>query len=328
VLAGSGFAAGSAAAATLTGSGSTLLAPLATVWVSHFAAASKGNTVTYAPNGSGGGIADVGSGRVDFGATDAPLTFANGVQCNGCVLIPWALTATGIGYNIGGFGEGLKLTGTVLAEIYLGKITNWDSPQISSLNKGRRLPNLKITPIFRSDTSGDSYAFSGFLAAVSPSWKARNGGATISFPASFGLGESGNGGVAGEISSLPGSIGYLSVSYLIGHRISVARIANADGNYEYPNLGNIAAAAAGVKRVPADNILTIVNPSKAYPAAYPVSTFTYALVHTGGNADSGLLKQWLSYCVTTGRSDGVTLGFAVLPKVVQTAALKTINSLS
>ena len=317
-----------ASSGTLTGAGSTLVAPLESRWAAQFAAANPGDQVSYLGVGSGVGIQYVGRGLVDFGATDAPLAAVGGVTCSGCALVPWALSATGIGYNITGVGEGLRLTGKILGEIYLGEITNWDNPQITSLNTGIHLPNLKITPVYRSDTSGDSYAFTGFLSAVSSAWTARNGEATISFPASIGVAAKGNAGMAGEISSVKGTIGYVSASYLITQKITVARIQNADGNYEYPNVPNIENAAAGVTSVPAGNVLKIVNPPRKYTSAYPISTFSYALVHMSGNANDSLLKQWLTYCVTSGRSAGVVLDFAPIPNVAQAAALKTINSIS
>ncbi len=317
-----------ASSGTLTGAGSTLVAPLESRWAAEFSAANPGDQVSYQGVGSGAGIQSVGRGLVDFGATDAPLAAVGGVTCSACALVPWALSATGIGYNIGGVGNGLRLTGKILGEIYLGEITNWDNPQITRVNPGIHLPNLKITPVYRVDTSGDSYAFTGFLSAVSSVWKARNGGATISFPASIGVAAKGNAGVAGEISSVKGAVGYVSASYLINGNIFVAGIENADGNYEYPNVPNIENAAAGVTSVPAGNVLNIVNPPKKLAIAYPISTFSYALVHTNGNANDALLKQWLTYCVTSGRLAGVSLDFAPIPTVVQVAALKTINSIS
>jgi phosphate transport system substrate-binding protein len=322
-----GVTANAIASGTVSGAGSTLVAPLESQWAAHFAAAT-GNRVTYLGVGSGAGVQYVGRGLVDFGATDAPLAAVGGVTCSGCVLVPWALSATGIGYNVRGVGEGLKLTGRILTEIYLGQITRWNNPQITRLNKGVHLPNLKITPVFRGDTSGDSYAFTGFLGAVSSAWVARNGHATVSFPASVGVGARGNAGVAGAIRSISGAIGYVSASYLITQKITVARVQNAAGNYEYPNLSNIENAAMEIRSVPAGNILTIVNPPKKYSAAYPVSTFSYALVHMHGNTNNNLLKQWLTYCVTSGRAAGVGLDFAPIPSAVQLAALTTIDSLS
>jgi phosphate transport system substrate-binding protein len=317
-----------AASGTLTGAGSTLVAPLESVWASHFEAANPGDRVNYQAVDSGVGVQYVSGGLADFGATDAPPAAVGSANCSGCVLIPWALSATGIAYKINGVGEGLKLTGKILAEIYLGEIANWDNPQITKLNKGIHLPSLKITPVFRGDTSGDSYAFSGYLSAVSSAWTAKNGGATISFPESVGVAARGNAGIAAEISSVDGAVGYVSVSFLISQKITVARVQNADGNYEYPNLQNIAHAAAEVTSVPAGNVLQILNPPRKYPIAYPISTFSYALVHRNGNANTSLLKQWLTYCVTSGRLAGVLLDFPPIPNVVQAAALKTINSIS
>jgi phosphate transport system substrate-binding protein len=317
-----------AASRTLSGAGSTLVAPLESEWASHFAAANPGDKVSYLGVGSGLGIQYVGRGLVDFGATDAPLAAVGGVTCSGCALVPWALSATGIGYNVSGVGEGLKLTGTILGEIYLGRITRWNNPQIAKLNKGIHLPSLRITPIFRGDTSGDSYAFTGYLSAVNSAWTAQNGGATVSFPASVGIPARGNAGVAGAIRSISGAVGYVSASYLVTQKITVARIQNSKGNYEYPNLTNIENAAAEIRSVPAGNVLRIVNPSKKYTVAYPISTFSYALVHTRGNSNDSLLKQWLTYCVTSGRLAGVGLDFAPIPNAVQAAALRTISSIS
>ena len=324
----SGIAVDAAAAGTLAGAGSTLVAPLEQQWGLRFAAANPGDSVTYNAVGSGAGVQYVAKGLVDFGATDAPLESVTGVTCSGCVLVPWALTATGIGYNIGGVRGGLKLTGKILAKIYLGEITNWDNPQIAKINKGLHLPKLKITPLFRSDASGDSYALTDYLNAVSPAWTTRNGGATVSFPASHGIAENGNGGIAGEIKAVNGAIGYVSVSYLVTQKITVARVQNATGNYEFPNLTNIENAASQIKTVSAGNAMHIVDPPKKYQTAYPISTFSYALVHRSGNANGNLLKKWLTYCVTAGRSAGVGLDFAPIPAPVQTAALKTISAIS
>ena len=130
----------------------------------------------------------------------------------------------------------------------------------------------------------------------------KNGGATISFPTSVGIGAKGNSGVASEISSTSGAIGYMSASYLIAQKITAAQIQNAKGNYEYPNLSNIEDAASEVTSVPAGNALHITDPPKRYKKAYPISTFTYALVPQSGNPQASLLKQWFTYCVTTSTS--------------------------
>ncbi|HTU96018.1 MAG TPA: phosphate ABC transporter substrate-binding protein PstS, partial [Solirubrobacteraceae bacterium] len=186
-------AAASADSGTLNGAGSTLVAPLEAEWAAAFNSRT-GNTVNYNPVGSGTGIADITSRTVDFGASDAPLTPSQAGSCNGCVEIPWALSATGVGYNVPGAGKKLHLTGTLLAQIYLGNITTWNNPAIQKVNKGVHLPNLKITPVFRSDGSGDTYAFTNYLSQVNSTWRSKVGlGTAVSFPT--GASGKGNSGV-------------------------------------------------------------------------------------------------------------------------------------
>jgi phosphate transport system substrate-binding protein len=313
-----------AAGGTLNGAGSTLVAPLEAEWASAFAN-KTGNTVNYQAVGSGTGITDISQRLVDFGASDAPLNPTQASACNNCVQIPWALSATGVGFNIAGIGHKLNLTGPVLAKIYLGQISNWNDPAIKSLNKGVNLPNLKITPIFRSDGSGDTYAFTNYLTDVSAAWKAKvNFSTSVSFPT--GVGQKGNSGVTAALESTNGGIAYIAVSYLIAHSIPGAAIKNAAGKYEYPNLKNIESAAQTVKRVPGNNELHIVDPPKSAKIAYPISTFTYAIVPHGAK-QTGLLKQFINYDLTTGQHFGAALDFAPIPKVVLTAAKKAVTGL-
>jgi phosphate transport system substrate-binding protein len=313
----------SAFAATITGAGSTLVAPLEHEWASAYQN-SSGNSVTYAAVGSGTGIADITSRVVDFGASDAPMTSSQAGSCNGCVQIPWALSATGIGYNIPGVGNGLKLTGSILAQIYLGQITTWNNAAITKINKGVKLPSLKITPVFRSDGSGDTYAFTNYLSDINSTWaKSKGYATTVSFGS--GVGAKGNSGVAAAVTSTSGSIGYISASYLIAQHISTAAVQNAKGNFEYPSLSNIENAAAIVKSVPSTG-LPIVNPPKSQKTAYPISTFTNAIVpKSPKNAD--LLKSFLTFAVTNGRNMGVGLDFAPIPSVVQKYDESVISSL-
>src|ERR1700693_1346459 len=264
-----------ASAYSLTGAGSTLLAPLETFWASDFQHR-YGDSITYASVGSGAGIAQVSARAVDFGASDAPLTEAQAAKCNNCVQIPWALTATGIAFHLEGIRT-LKLTGPVVASIYLGKITTWNAPAIAKLNKGVKLPNLKITPVYRSDGSGDTYAFTDYLSRISSQWKTQVGNATsVSFP--VGVGGKGNDGETALVSSTPGAISYISASYIIAHHLGAAALQNAAGNFEYPNLKPIEAAAKVVKSVPANNEMHIVNPPKSDKLAYPLSAITYCIV--------------------------------------------------
>lgn len=320
----------SAMATTLKGSGSTLVAPLLSEWAGAFASAT-GDSVQYGAVGSGTGITDITDGIGDFGASDAPLTQEQESACTvaargTCLVIPWALSATGIGYNIPGIGSGLKLDGNVLAGIYSGSITNWDVAAIKDLNKGVHLPNLAISPVWRSGGSGDTYAFTNFLSQVNSSWKNTYGFATtINFP--VGSQASGNSGVAVKVKATPGAIGYISGSYLISAGIPTAEIENADHKFEYPNPNSIKNAAATVTGLGSDGV-SIVNPRKSQKIAYPISTFTYAIVPRNPPQNAALLTAWLRFCVTTGREFGFTLDFVAIPKVVEQAALAEIAQIA
>jgi phosphate transport system substrate-binding protein len=312
-----------ASAYSLTGAGSTLVAPLEAYWASDFQRR-YGDTITYAGVGSGAGIAQISARAVDFGASDAPLTPTQAAGCKECFQIPWALTATGVAFHLEGIRR-LNLTGPVVAEIYLGKITNWNSPAIAKLNKGVKLPNLNITPVFRSDGSGDTYAFTDYLSRVSSIWKSKVGFATsVSFPT--GVGGKGNQGETAIVSSTNGAISYISASYIIAHGLGAAAMQNAAGKFEYPNLKNIENAASSVKHVPANNEMHIVNPPKKYKTAYPISTFTYCIVPKGAG-QKGALASWIYYAMTLGQSFGATLDFAPIPKVVLNAGIKSVREL-
>ena len=312
--------AASAAGATFTGAGSTLMAPLMAQWKQDFQNRT-GNTVNYAAVGSGAGIAQITARTVDFGASDAPLTGAQRGACNRCYQIPWALTATGVAFHLNGIRK-LKLTGPILAKIFLGQITNWNDPAITSINKGVSLPNLKITPAFRSDGSGDTYAFTDYLSRVSSQWRRQVGTSTqVSFPA--GVGGKGNDGLTAIVNSTNGAISYISASYIIAHGLGAAALKNAAGRFEYPNLANIAAAAKGVK-VGRFNEMHIVNPPKRLKSAYPLSTFSYVIVPKT-TSKKALLTQFIRYAVGPGQKFGAALDFAPIPKTVLAAAKKTTN---
>jgi phosphate transport system substrate-binding protein len=315
--------AANASAAGLTGAGSTLVAPLMANWINGFEI-KEGIPVKYASVGSGAGISQITARTVDFGASDAPLTAEQAAKCNGCVQIPWALSATGIGFHVQGVKK-LNLTGKILAGIYFGKITQWNDPKIKKVNPKAKLPALKITPVFRSDGSGDTYAFTNYLSKISPAWKNEVGYATsVQFRA--GVGAKGNAGVTSTVTSTNGAIGYISASYLIAAGIGAAAIENKAGNFEFPNLKNISAAAESVKSVPPSNELNITNPPKKATLAYPISTFTYAIVPHNA-PQKGFLQQFINYALTKGQAYGAALDFAPLPKVVLKAAQASTASL-
>jgi len=323
-----GMATGVAApaiAATLSGAGSTLVAPLEADWNTGWHSAT-GNSVSYSAVGSADGIAAISSRLVDFGASDAPLTAAQEAACKGCVQIPWALSATAVGFHLKGIST-LKLTGKVLAEIYLGQITNWDNSQIRALNAGVKLPDLHIDVIFRSDGSGDTYAFTQYLSDISHTWAHKAGyGTAVSFPT--GVGGKGNGGVTAILTNSNGGIAYIAASYLLQFGgLGAAEIANAAGNFEYPNLKNITNAADSVHTTPASNALSIVDPPKSAKIAYPISTFTYVIVPKD-TGKSSLLTSWILYALTTGQEFGNRIDFPRIPSIVLKRAESTLASLT
>ena len=313
----------SASAAGLTGAGSTLVAPLMNNWINGFEI-KEGIPVKYGAVGSGAGISQITARTVDFGASDAPLTPEQASACNGCVQVPWALSATGVGFNIPGVKK-INLSGPILAGIYFGKITKWNDAKIKKINPGVKLPGLTITPVFRSDGSGDTYAFTNYLSKISSAWKSEVGFATsVGFKA--GVGAKGNSGVTGTVTKTPGAIGYISASYLIAAGLGAAAIQNNAGNFELPNLKNIESAASTVKSVPSSNAISIVDPPKKATTAYPISTFTYAIVPHNA-PQKGFLQQFINYAITKGQAYGAALDFAPLPKVVLSAAQKAVSSL-
>jgi phosphate transport system substrate-binding protein len=307
--------AAAASAATLTGAGSTFAAPIVQEWDAAWGT-STGNSVTYSAVGSGTGYKDIVQGLVDFGASDAPLSAYSNPPSN-LIQIPWGLSAVGVGYNLPGIHK-LHLTGPVVAQVYLGQITKWNDSRIRRLNPGVPLPNLTITPIHRSDGSGTTYAFTDYLDRVSPSWKRQVGSSTVvHWP--VGPGGNGNSGVMAILGSTRGGMSYNEVSYLIAHQLPAAAIQNAAGKYEYPNLTNIAAAGNTVKSVPANREMHIVNPSRRVKNAYPISTFTYAIVPT--NASQGaLLRSFIGYAINGGQNLGPRIDFVPIQRVVRRAS--------
>jgi phosphate transport system substrate-binding protein len=320
-------AAGQRSAGTLKGAGSSLIAPAVAQWGQIY----SGDSIQYSPIGSGGGIQAISNRTVDFGASDAPLTKSQGDGCHGCVQIPWALTATSPVVNVPGVGsDQLRLTGTVLANIFLGQITSWSDPAIKKLNPKLKLPNLKITPVHRSDGSGDTYVFTNYLSKVNHTWKSKVGCATtVSWPA--GVGGAKNDGVAALVGSTPGSIGYVSVAYVIQNHLRLARLKNASGQYVLPTIGSIEAAAQLVKstRIPANNKISITNPpkSKQYLHAYPLATFTYVLVPQS-TSKAAQLKAFITWALGSKAQSSIKkLVFAPMPSAVVKAAKKTLATI-
>ena len=299
----------------LQGSGSTFDAPLFTKMFGAYAHVSCGLAVSYLGDGSGAGVNDLLEQNVDFAATDIPLT--NGALArsqHGPILhIPVTLGAETIVYHVIGVSSQLKLTGPVLADIFLGKITSWNDPAITKLNPGVSLPQLNIMVIHRSDGSGTTGIFTHYLAQVSPTWNANVGaGYAVNWP--VGVGFKGNGGVADEIQNFTGSIGYVELSYALRLHLPYAALQNAAGQYVAPSIeGALAAAASSVDNIPADLRFYIVNAPGAI--AYPISGYSFVIVYQQqDNADKGwALANLFWWMIYAGQQESSPLHYAALP---------------
>jgi phosphate transport system substrate-binding protein len=308
----------------LTGAGSTLVAPLMSKWQSDYSSRT-GNTVTYGAIGSGGGIEQATAGTVDFGASDAPLTPDQQKAAPDLLMIPWALSATDPVYNVSGVSDGLHLDGPTLADIFLGKITTWNDPAIAKLNPGTNLPSTKITPVYRSDGSGDTYIFSDYLSKVSSEWKSKVGvGTEVKFPT--GVGGKGNDGVSAVLSKTDGAIAYVGAAYAQSNGFNQMAMENAAGKFLQPTLGTISAAAAAVKSVPSNNAISITDPPKSASNGYPLSSYTWCLAPS--NSDKvDALKEFITYAIGPGQEFAAGLQFAKLPPQILAADKATINKI-
>jgi phosphate transport system substrate-binding protein len=320
------FALSALQAQKLTGAGATFPEPIYTKWFSEYSAAHPGVEINYQAIGSGGGVRQMTSGLVDFGASDMPVTdeqlAASKIKLTH---IPTVLGAVVPSFNVPGVND-IKFSPDVLADIYLGKITNWSDPRIAKDNAGVSLPNLKIIVVHRSDGSGTSYIFTDYLSKVSPDWSNGPGrGSSPSWP--VGVGGKGNPGVAGLVRQLPGSIGYIELLYALQNKITYGEIKNASGNWVKASIEGVTEAAASVKQMPADYRVSITDaPGKD---AYPISSFTYLLVPLKfpDEAKGKVIKDMLSWIITSGESEAEGLSYAPLPKPLADKVLKTVYSL-
>jgi phosphate transport system substrate-binding protein len=310
-------------AGSLVGAGSSFVAPLVSAWTPKVDDA-YGLKITYGPIGSGGGIQQITNRTVDFGASDAPLTPDQFAACKGCVQIPWALSATSIAYRGDSLPNHIRLDGPAVAGIFLGRIKKWNDPAIKRLNKGKNLPDLDITVIHRSDNSGTTYNLTDYLNAVSRQWKSGVGkGVAVDWP--VGVGARGSSGVSAALSQTNGGITYVDVAYSLKNHFKFAAVKNRAGVFQLPGLRAIAAAGATILRVaPNNGGISIVNPAKRQPLAYPICTFTYVIVPKE-TSKARELKQFIRWALTSGQASGPKLLFSPIPKVVLKASIKTLN---
>jgi phosphate transport system substrate-binding protein len=320
-------AAAKPAAGSLVGTGATFPFPLISKWIPAIDNA-YGIKITYSPTGSGAGIAGITARTVDFGASDAPLSPDQLTACKGCVVIPWALAGLSVPYNLPGIGGRLRLSGPVLAGIYLGSITSWNAPTIKKLNPKLDLPDKRITVVYRSDGSGSTYAFTDYLSAVSSQWKSKVGRNTsVNFP--VGTGARGSSGVAGVVKSTEGALTYVDAAYSISNKFQFALIQNKAGGFTTPGIRGVTAALSQLpKKVTKLSQLKIVDPPKsAGKKAYPISTFTYVIVPTSSGGKAGDLRKFIYWAVTQGQKLGPPLYFVPLPKTVQAFAFREIKKI-
>ncbi len=321
---------GSSTSATISGAGSTFAAPVYQQWGSGV----SGLTVNYQPVGSGAGITALEGKTVDFGASDPPLKPADitTLEKVGPVQqIPMFLGAITVSYNLPGVQSGLKLDGTTIADIFLGKVKSWDDAAIKALNPGVSLPSTAITVIHRSDSSGTTAGFTGFLTAVAPEWKTKVGeGKDVQWPT--GTGAKGNAGVAGAVAQTTGAVGYVEQAYALQHKFTTASVKNSSGKYIEPTLESTSAAAEGVE-VPANLGFKIKNPSS--PAAYPITSQTFVVVYKdmckagvpGGEAAAKGVVSFLNYGLGSGQSVLSQADYAALPTAILEKSKNAVTEL-
>ncbi|MEP6691122.1 MAG: phosphate ABC transporter substrate-binding protein PstS [Gemmatimonadaceae bacterium] len=320
---------GAAAAQDLTGAGATFPNPIYTKWFSDYAT-KTGVKINYQSIGSGGGIRQLTEGTVDFGASDAPMSDAEIAKLKGPVFhIPTVMGAVVVTYNVPGVPSSLKLTGAVVADIFLGKITKWNDARITALNKGTALPASDILVVHRSDGSGTTYIFSDYLTAVSPTWAQAPGkGKELQWP--VGLGGKGNEGVAGQVKQVPGAIGYVELAYAKQNKLPYASIQNANGEFVEPTIESVTlAAAAKAKSLPADTDYRFSIVNAAGKGAYPISSFTYLLVYQN-QADAGKGKKlvdFIHWALTEGEKSAAALDYAPLPANMVTMLEKRLGQI-
>lgn len=273
-----GGAPAAATSAALTGAGATFPNPIYQKWFDTYDK-TKGVRINYQSIGSGGGIRQFTEGTVDFGASDAPMTDEQIAAVQGNVLhVPTVIGAVALTYNLPALAATpLKLDGTVITDIFLGKITKWNDAKLAALNPGVSLPNTDIIVVHRSDGSGTSFVFTDYLSKVSPEWAQKVGKATsVNWP--IGLGGKGNEGVTQQVKQSEGAIGYVELIYALSNRLPFAQVRNAAGSFVTPDLKSVTEAAGSATFAPdTDFRVSITNAPGA--TAYPIASFTWLLVH-------------------------------------------------
>ncbi len=312
-------------AVELHGAGATFPYPLYSKWFSEYGKVHANVRINYQSIGSGGGIRQITERTVDFGASDAPMTAEELAKAPKILHVPMTLGAVVITYNVPGVDK-LQLTPALVTSLFMGEIKKWNDPRLAKANPSAKLPDLAVTPAYRSDGSGTTAVFTDYLAKVSAPWKEKVGaGKSVKFP--VGMGAKGNEGVTGVAKTTPGTIAYVELAYAKQNNLPLATVQNAAGKWVEPALESISAAAAGVQ-IPGDFRVSITDPKGE--AAYPIAAFTYLLVYQEQpDAQKGkTLLDFLRWAVHEGQALGGPLHYAALPAEVVTrvdAQLKTVT---
>jgi phosphate transport system substrate-binding protein len=316
-----------ASAQNINGAGATFPYPIYSKWFSEYSQLHSNVKINYQPIGSGGGIRQVTEGTVDFGASDVTMTDQQiGAAKVKVMALPTVLGAVVPVYNIPGVNKELNFSGDVIADIYLGKITTWNDPRIAKDNPGVNLPGKAILPVYRSEGSGTTFIFTDFLSKVSPAWNSGPGrGSAVNWP--VGIGQKGSEGVSGMVRQSPNSFGYVELIYAVQNKIPYGLVKNAAGKFVKASTDSVTIAAAGAaKNMPPDYRISITNAPGA--EAYPVSSFTWLLLPTHGDAaKTKALTDFLGWMLDHGESEAAALTYAPLPKQVQDMVRKSIATI-
>jgi len=312
-------ASGVASAQEITGAGASAPAPVYSKWASDYNKAT-GVKVNYQSIGSGGGIKQIDSKTVDFGASDAPQT-DEALKAKGQIQFPTVILGVVPVINVKGIAAGqLRLSGQVLGDIYLGKVAKWNDPAIKALNPSLALPDAAIAPVRRADGSGTSFLFTNYLSKVNAEWKSKVGeGSAVNWP--VGAGGKGNEGVAAFVSRLPNSIGYVEFTYVKQSKLSYVTLQNAAGNFVAPDDAAFKAAAAGADWSKSFNQIITNMPGKE---AWPISGATFILMHAKQDKPAAGLEtlKFFDWAYKNGDKTAIDLEYVPMPKTVVTAVEK------
>ncbi|HEV8408173.1 MAG TPA: phosphate ABC transporter substrate-binding protein PstS [Sphingomicrobium sp.] len=311
--AGNAGSSGGAGGVQVTGAGSTFVYPVLSAWAADYQKRS-GTSINYQSIGSGGGISQVEAGTVDFGASDQPLK-SDELAKNGLAQFPVVVGGIVPVVNVTGIDAGkLRLTGPILADIYQGKIKNWNDPAIVKINPGVNLPNAAIATVHRSDGSGTTFNFTHYLSQVSPAWKAGPGeGKTVNWVG--GIGGKGNEGVAGYVKQLPNSLGYVEYAYVMQSHMAYTLLQNAAGQFVAPSADTFAAAAGTADWKNAQDF-NLVMTNAPGPQAYPIAASTFILLHKQpkDKAKSTAVVAFFKYALENGQGEANKLDYVPLPE--------------